>query len=166
MFTSFGIENSSRHSGETTTLLALISLFKLFISCYDPVFQHGAWLVVMVTNYYHYYYCISSWYWFQYRDSFLMLMHWYISLPRFRIYNVSGPATLCLHRNAMSQVVRMTQVAASLIPCHYRGPNLVFNDTRCICFMKIWWHVLYFISFFLNLLLGSSVCEMLTNNGI
>ena len=41
IFTSFGIENSSEHS-------ALISLLKLyFILFCDPVFQHGASLVIL-----------------------------------------------------------------------------------------------------------------------
>ena len=51
IFTSFGIENSSRHSGKTRKLLALISLFKLFELFYHPVFQHGASLVCITEEY-------------------------------------------------------------------------------------------------------------------
>ena len=47
IFTSFGIENSSLHSGRPRKLLPLISL-SYFFYFMTPVFQHGASLVIII----------------------------------------------------------------------------------------------------------------------
>ena len=44
IFTSFGIENSSRHSGRPRTRLALISLFKLFLLKISLEFVVKVWI--------------------------------------------------------------------------------------------------------------------------
>ena len=50
IFTSFGIENASLHSGRPRKLLPLISLSYFLFYFMTPVFQHGASLVYLNTK--------------------------------------------------------------------------------------------------------------------